>query len=278
MMNTLELQARLKQAGFDPGPLDGQVGRKTIEAIKSFQAAMRLRVDGVVGPKTLTALLNVSLPPALSVEVGADQPKDFRVSSDCIDLIKAWEGLHDGNKQTTLLEPEPDPVGIYTVGWGHAMADAAGKWVRTKAGADAWMMRMFGKLAITRDEAKALLSQDVNEFLTNLRPLLFGKPYVQSQLDSMVSLAFNIGVRGFSGSTVLQRHIAMVPVSAVIDYKALEAASKSGRTSGPTEYAFAAWSKSAGAWLKGLFRRRVCEAMVYRGDSLAHALSVSQRL
>ena len=59
-MNTRQIQQSLKDAGFDPGPIDGIRGRKTIKAIKDFQASNGLVVDGLVGPKTKAALMKCS--------------------------------------------------------------------------------------------------------------------------------------------------------------------------------------------------------------------------
>lgn len=56
-MNTLDLQNRLYARGYDPGPRDGIIGRRTIAAVKAFQAAEHLAVDGIVGPRTAAALL-----------------------------------------------------------------------------------------------------------------------------------------------------------------------------------------------------------------------------
>lgn len=266
-MNTLRLQEILKSRGFNPGVVDGQMGPRTIAAIKAFQTSLGLKADGIVGPITLAAL---GAAPASSTAL--------RVSTAGIDLIKAWEGLGDGNKLTVNLEPYVDPVGIWTLGWGHALTDARGKFIRTRPEAEAWMLRMFGKPAITRDEAKALLAMDVNEFLEDLAPVLAGMPTNQGQLDAITALAFNIGVRGFSGSTVLARHKAGVPVSTRFDYEALKAASRSGRTAGPTEYAFAAWAKAGGSWMLGLFRRRVSEALVYGGAEHMAAVRIAQAL
>ncbi|WP_156256728.1 NlpC/P60 family protein [Sandarakinorhabdus oryzae] len=55
-MTTLELQKALKARGFDPGDIDGAMGRNTIAAIRAFQASVGLDVDGVAGPDTLGKL------------------------------------------------------------------------------------------------------------------------------------------------------------------------------------------------------------------------------
>ena len=55
-MNVSELQRALKAKGFDPGAVDGAMGRRTIAAITAFQAANGLAADGIAGPMTLAAL------------------------------------------------------------------------------------------------------------------------------------------------------------------------------------------------------------------------------
>jgi uncharacterized protein (TIGR02594 family) len=55
-MTTLELQKALKARGFDPGDIDGVMGRNTIAAIRGFQAANGLEVDGIAGTNTIAAL------------------------------------------------------------------------------------------------------------------------------------------------------------------------------------------------------------------------------
>ncbi|MCM8831570.1 MAG: peptidoglycan-binding protein [Candidatus Omnitrophica bacterium] len=47
-----EIQIALKNANFYQGPIDGKIGKQTINAIKEFQKANNLKVDGVVGYKT----------------------------------------------------------------------------------------------------------------------------------------------------------------------------------------------------------------------------------
>jgi peptidoglycan hydrolase-like protein with peptidoglycan-binding domain len=47
-----QIQLALRNAGFDPGSIDGHKGKKTREAIKSFQRGNSLKPDGAVGKKT----------------------------------------------------------------------------------------------------------------------------------------------------------------------------------------------------------------------------------
>jgi len=51
-----DIQMALVNAGFDPGTLDGKLGKKTREAIKDFQKANALDADGKVGKKTWVIL------------------------------------------------------------------------------------------------------------------------------------------------------------------------------------------------------------------------------
>jgi peptidoglycan hydrolase-like protein with peptidoglycan-binding domain len=50
------IQIALTNAGFDPGPVDGKMGRRTTEAIKAFQRAHGLIADGKVGKRTWSLL------------------------------------------------------------------------------------------------------------------------------------------------------------------------------------------------------------------------------
>jgi len=47
-----DIQNALKNAGFDPGAIDGKMGPRTKQAVMEFQRAKGLKVDGKVGPKT----------------------------------------------------------------------------------------------------------------------------------------------------------------------------------------------------------------------------------
>ena len=50
--NARQIQVALKNAGYDPGKIDGKMGKKTREAIKAFQKAKGLKADAKVGKLT----------------------------------------------------------------------------------------------------------------------------------------------------------------------------------------------------------------------------------
>lgn len=66
-----EIQQALKGAGFYQGGVDGKIGPQTREAIKEFQRANGLRVDGVVGRQTWERLAPYLDQSGGSVELGA---------------------------------------------------------------------------------------------------------------------------------------------------------------------------------------------------------------
>ena len=51
-----ELQQTLRNAGFNPGSVDGSFGTRTAAAVRDFQRARGLEVDGKVGTETMRAL------------------------------------------------------------------------------------------------------------------------------------------------------------------------------------------------------------------------------
>jgi peptidoglycan hydrolase-like protein with peptidoglycan-binding domain len=50
------VQKALVNAGLDPGPVDGRMGKKTKRAIKEFQRRNNLTADGIVGERTWSLL------------------------------------------------------------------------------------------------------------------------------------------------------------------------------------------------------------------------------
>lgn len=55
-----KIQHELARLGFNPGLIDGILGRQTEAAVRRFQANQGLLADGVVGPKTRHSLLGAA--------------------------------------------------------------------------------------------------------------------------------------------------------------------------------------------------------------------------
>jgi peptidoglycan hydrolase-like protein with peptidoglycan-binding domain len=58
----LALQRRLVRAGAAPGPIDGLYGPLTEQAVRHFQAAHGLQVNGIAGPQTIARLQSQARP------------------------------------------------------------------------------------------------------------------------------------------------------------------------------------------------------------------------
>lgn len=113
----------------------------------------------------------------------------MKTSQAGIKLIKEFESLHDGNLSKIGLQPKMDPVGIWTEGYGRAMRDKKGnflKGIKNKEIAEA--------SATMKTEAEALqaLGEDLGPrehiVMQNIRVKLN-----QNQFDALVSYVYNTG-------------------------------------------------------------------------------------
>lgn len=78
-----------------------------------------------------------------------------------IELIKAFESLHDGDKNTPGLQPKMDPIGIWTEGYGRAMRGKDGKFLKGASNkALAYKLRTIKTVA----EAEAALISDLRAY------------------------------------------------------------------------------------------------------------------
>lgn len=172
--------------------------------------------------------------------------------------LKRLEGLHDGDTGTPVLEPMMCPVGVWTVGYGHALTDADGRQLRgaTARSAALQLWRSRWPKGMTRGDADVLLAVDARHMIEQVLALLT-KPTVVSpnELGAMSMLAYNIGVANFAGSSVLKAHNA----------GDREAAAR----------AFGLWIKGTvnnrKVTLPGLVTRREEEATLYAGGGAAVA-------
>jgi lysozyme len=168
-------------------------------------------------------------------------PSARDVPACALALIQRFEGLHDGDRKTAVLEPQADPVGIYTVGWGHALF-VGGKPVKDRETAyRLWRSRW--PAGMLRADADALLKADTQAVCDQVVALFPKTSLTDARLGAMVSLAYNIGVAGFADSSVRRRLIA-------------------GDVQGAAD-AFRMWRFAGGRELPGLIARREAERAVF---------------
>lgn len=109
-----------------------------------------------------------------------------------IALIKKWESLHDGNLKMIGLQPKMDPIGIWTEGYGRAMRDNKGNFLKGSKNKE-----LAYKLATidTEEDAEKALIDD----LSSRERIVMQKikvPLTQNQFDALVSHTYNTGGSG----------------------------------------------------------------------------------
>ena len=128
-----------------------------------------------------------------------------------VSLIRQWEGLR--------LEAYQDPVGVWTIGYGHTFTARAG-------------------MRITEAEAEELLWGDIQWVETAINRNVV-VPLTQNQYDALASWVFNLGEPNLKKSTLLRKLNNA-------DYKG-------------AAQEFLRWNKMNGETLDGLTRRRESE-------------------
>jgi lysozyme len=155
------------------------------------------------------------------------------------DLIRSFEGIPDGDPSTVTLDPYLDPIGIWTIGWGHAIR-VGNDFLRGPANrARAFALYPGG---LTLAQAETLLRADL---ITRCRDVAAAltRDVNENQFAALVSFAFNCGIANLKQSTLLRLVNA-------------------GDFAGAARE-FPKWNKSGGQVLKGLTRRREAEAALF---------------
>lgn len=93
-------------------------------------------------------------------------------------------------REAVRLKAYQDQRGIWTIGVGHT----------SMAGPPS----VFRGLTLTEAEVEALFAHDILTYTNGVSAAL-KRPATQSQFDAMGSLTYNIGVHGFTGSTVVHK-------------------------------------------------------------------------
>jgi lysozyme len=142
----------------------------------------------------------------------------MHISGAGTDLIKSFEQCR--------LTAYDDGGGVPTIGWGHTQGVKMGD-TCSQGEADEWLL------------------EDLETTETGVSLCVGPAKTSQNQFDAMCSLAFNIGLKAFRGSTVLKRH---------------KLANYMGAAN-----AFLLWHFDNGRALPGLMRRREAERKLYLG-------------
>lgn len=167
----------------------------------------------------------------------------------CRDLVKRFEGIADGNPKTVNLDPYMDSVGVWTIGWGHALSQN-GELLRGE-GKRAAAQAMY-PAGITMGEAETLLSADlmtgaadVNRWLgERVFPTDSGFTLTNNQHGALCSWFFNLGYKHDTvNSTLLKRVRA--------------------RKWAEAQAEFPHWRLAGGKVNPGIVIRRACEAAMF---------------
>ncbi len=163
----------------------------------------------------------------------------MKTSEKGIQLIKQFEGLHDGDLKQIGLQPKMCPAGFWTEGYGSLVLDANGNSLRGESKKS--LAYKFSKVK-TEADAEELLKKDLiqRENMINSLELDIN----QYQFDALVSFCYNVGFENLKRSTLLKK-IKANPNAPGIHSE------------------FLRWNKANGIVLNGLTRRREAEANLY---------------
>lgn len=164
----------------------------------------------------------------------------MKTSENALDIIKTYESLHDGDLRKIGLQPKECPSGIWTIGFGRALKDINGEWLKGVNGFRRLTEIYPDYLDITVEEANEMLVEDIDEVEEQLASLKL--TLKQYQWDSLISLIFNIGIGNFKTSTLLRRI---------------------NGEKGSIAEAFRMWKYGGGKILPGLVKRRETELTLF---------------
>ena len=122
------------------------------------------------------------------------------VADEAVELIKSFEGIPDGDPSTVNIDAYLDPVGIWTIGWGHAIAHQ-GSWLR--GAQNQGVARSLYPGGITKAQAEALLRGDLVDSARDVARLVT-VVLDDAGFGALVSFAFNLGAGNLGQSTLLR--------------------------------------------------------------------------
>lgn len=153
-----------------------------------------------------------------------------RINAAGLRLIKSFEGF----------EPKwyRDPVGIWTIGFGHTDAAGAPKHATSRG------------LILSDEAATEILANDLGQYAAAVEKAV-KVPLNDNQFAALVSFTYNVGAGALAKSTLVKK---------------LNAGNY-----GAVRSELAKWNKAGGKVLKGLTRRRAAEADLFEAKTAAPA-------
>lgn len=113
----------------------------------------------------------------------------MKTSQIGVSLIKHFEGLHDGNLKEIGLQPKMCPAGIWTEGYGRAMRDDNGNFIKGIKNKEL----AYSRITIhTEEQAEKALAEDLPPYERQVI-LKAKRPLKQNEFDALVSHRYNTG-------------------------------------------------------------------------------------
>jgi lysozyme len=161
------------------------------------------------------------------------------VCQAAIDLVKRFEGIPDGNPATVNIDPYMDPIGIWTIGWGHAIR-YQGRFLRGER--DLPQVKALYPDGITLEQATALLHGDLIDAGRDVLSVVV-TTLNDNQFGALTSFTFNVGLGNLRSSTLLKKLNA-------------------GNHAGAADQ-FTRWVNAGGRVMPGLVKRREAERALF---------------
>jgi lysozyme len=126
---------------------------------------------------------------------------NMKTSQKGIELVKNFEGLHDGDLSRIDLQPKLCPADIWTVGYGRALKYDNGEFIKSDVSFEELKKLKPKYIDITEEQAEEFLKEDLERFEkmvnNNVKISLY-----QHEFDALVSHTYNTG-----GSETLFRRV-----------------------------------------------------------------------
>lgn len=123
------------------------------------------------------------------------------ISKKAIELLKHYESLHDGKLNEIGIQPKMDPLGIWTIGWGHAVTDpVTGEQLKGEANYEK-AKRLYP--GFNEQQAEDLMQRDLAAYEAAVKKVVT-IPLNEDQFGAMVVFTFNVGIGALNKSTALR--------------------------------------------------------------------------